>query len=81
MTGDPKSKREKARELDEELDHSFPASDPPSVSTPGTGSGAPSHDDDDGDGDRKDGEYRPRRSPVDPGGLRPGSGGMPVRKP
>ena len=89
MTDYPKSKREKDHDLYEELDDSFPASDPPSSSTPGTGSGAPDpdqdHDDHGGDdhdgedGDRKDGEYRPRRSPADPSGLRPGSGGMPVR--
>lgn len=67
---DPKSKRQQDRELDEELDDSFPASDPPSSSSPGGGVGAPDHD------------VKKRRSgdrPADPGRLRRGSGGMPIR--
>src|SRR3546814_5534983 len=43
---DEKSKRQKDRDLDHELEDSFPASDPPSSSTPGTSPGAPDHDDD-----------------------------------
>lgn len=36
------SKKEKSAELDEELDDTFPASDPPSVVQPGSGvTGAP----------------------------------------
>lgn len=46
MADHPKSKREKDRDLDDELEDSFPASDPPSSSTPGGGSGAPDHDKD-----------------------------------
>lgn len=74
MTDDGKSKREQDRELDEELDDSFPASDPPSSSTPGTGSGAPDHD-----APKKEKSTHPLNRPADPGPLRPGSGGMPVR--
>lgn len=68
MTDDPKSKRENDRSLDEELEESFPASDPPSSSTPGGGAGAPG----------RDGRRRGER-PADPGRLRRGSGGMPIR--
>ncbi|MEQ8816462.1 MAG: hypothetical protein RLO51_01110 [Thalassobaculum sp.] len=47
MTDNPKTKQEQDAELDEELEDSFPASDPPSSSTPGGGSGAPDHDKED----------------------------------
>ena len=73
MTEDRKSKREKDQDLDDELEDSFPASDPPSSSIPATGPGAPDHD------DRKQRRSRPLDRPADPGRLRPGSGGMPVR--
>ena len=35
--GDDRSKAEKSKDLDEELDESFPASDPPSATQPGGG--------------------------------------------
>jgi len=65
---DDKSKKQQDEDLDDELDDSFPASDPPSSSTPGTSSGAPDHD--------KGGKDRP----ADPGKLKRGSGGMPIRE-
>jgi len=37
MTEDTKSRRQQERELDQELDDSFPASDPPSSIVPGSG--------------------------------------------
>lgn len=67
---DDKSKKQQDRDLDEELEESFPASDPPSSSTPGTSPGAPSHDRERDDDDR----------PADPGRLKRGSGGMPIRE-
>lgn len=73
MTED-KSKKQQDRDLDEELEESFPASDPPSSSTPGAAPGAPDH--------RRSGEAgRPAdERPVDPGPLKRGSGGMPIRE-
>lgn len=65
---DDKSKKQQDRDLDDELDDSFPASDPPSSSTPGASPGAPDHD--------RTGKSRP----ADPGKLKRGSGGMPIRE-
>lgn len=45
MTDDNKSRREKDHDLDEELDDSFPASDPPSSTVPKPGADTP-HDKD-----------------------------------
>jgi hypothetical protein len=59
MTEDPKSKRQQDQELDQELKDSFPASDPPSSTTPGGGPGAPDHDENEGDRGRDAEDCRP----------------------
>jgi hypothetical protein len=67
---DTTSKRKREDELDEALEESFPASDPPSTSVPGSGEEDPK-------GEKRDEDAK--RRPADPGRPRRGSGGMPIR--
>jgi len=69
---DQKTMRRQDTELDDELEETFPASDPPSSTVPGSGPGAPNRANDED-------EAAPVEWPADPGRPRRGSGGMPIR--